>query len=177
MKKRTKAGRGIRFSDVSNSSIRNILFEISKSFENKMSFEDIVEEAMEFFDYKCPYTGEDIKNDYLTKKELFDLDHIVPQNKECCGLNVRGNMVYVKKEVNKNKNKKDYKDFILNYTNGTLEEKNMRIERIHEYQKHCGYDADKITQKIKPILEKIYLQVADNQKAFVSEILKKINQF
>lgn len=175
MSKKTKAGRGIRYSDVSNASIRNILFEISKSFKSNMTFECITNEAMEYFDFKCPYTGIDIKNDFEKNPELFDLDHIVPQNKECCGLNIRGNMIFVKKEINSKKRNTNFEDFILNQTDGTIEEKNERIKRIQAFQQYCGYDPVKIKAAINPILERIYREVEENQKAFIEEITQKIS--
>ena len=54
-------------STVSNQSIRNILGEISLSLFDEVT-DDYLFEAAKFFDFKCPYTGEDLKDEIESNK-------------------------------------------------------------------------------------------------------------
>lgn len=93
--KNRKSIKGHSESDVANSSIRKILSQLSKKFP--AVDEDYFKNCLEFFDYKCPYTDEklSIKNN--------ELDHIIPQNRKYCGLNVKGNIIICSPDANRKK--------------------------------------------------------------------------
>ena len=100
MSRLTKVAKGIAYGDVSNIAVRNILTEISKSINGNFTEQEMYD-TLDFFDWKCPYTGKDLRP--LIENDLggYATDHVYPQNKEWCGLNVKGNLIIVDKEANK----------------------------------------------------------------------------
>ena len=84
----TKAAAGLQFGDVSNSAIRNILTYTSIRLYGKFTRQDM-EDTLDYFDWKCPYTGSDLRNLIVNHSGGYATDHIVPQNKDYCGLNIK----------------------------------------------------------------------------------------
>lgn len=162
---KTKAARGIQFGDVANSSIRNILGSVSS-----ITAEEIYD-CEEFFDWKCPYTGRDLKADILSGKDTVAIDHIVPANRKECGLNIKGNLIFCDKIANSKKQGKNYKDFIDSLPI-SKNEKKERIEQIERFQKHFGYDPDMIKSILSPVLDDIYLEVCKKQAEYIKKIQK-----
>ena len=115
--KRTNPG------DAANIFVRCMLSDISDLFGG-FSKEDL-ERTVEYFDYKCPYTGEDISVEYKTGKWV--LDHLIPHNRESVGLNLYGNIIVTTRTTNSAKAAKSFEDFIRYETKGTSEEKESRI--------------------------------------------------
>ena len=136
--KNRKSIKGHSESDVANSSIRKILSQLSKKFP--AVDEDYFKNCLEFFDYKCPYTDEklSIKNN--------ELDHIIPQNRKYCGLNVKGNIIICSPDANRKKGTLTASDFLLGKTKkseqfwkekgSTLKEREERLEKLKEFQKN-----------------------------------------
>lgn len=129
--KRTNPG------DAANIFVRCLLCDISTLF-GIFTVEDL-EHTVQYFDYKCPYTGQDIREKY--ENSNFALDHIIPHNRASCGLHLYGNLVVTSKEVNSNKASKDYEDFIRNETEGSPAEKQARIDKIRCFIEESGYRA------------------------------------
>ena len=96
----------ISASDAANSFIRSLLSEISHSLGEWGKDEQ--KKTLDYFEYKCPYTGEDIREAY--EKGECDLDHIIGHNKDKCGLHIFGNLVWTTKTTNGKKSKFDAKD-------------------------------------------------------------------
>ena len=127
--KRTNPG------DAANIFVRCMLSDISDLLGG-FSREDL-ERTVEYFDYKCPYTGEDISVEYSTGKWV--LDHLIPHNRESLGLNLYGNIIVTTKNTNSAKSAKNFEDFIRYETQGSSEEKELRIKKIRQFQKESGY--------------------------------------
>lgn len=145
--KRTNPG------DAANIFVRCMLSDISDLLGG-FSREDL-ERTVEYFDYKCPYTGEDISVEYRTNKWV--LDHLIPHNRESVGLNLYGNIIVTTKNTNAAKAAKNFEDFIRFETNGTPEEKELRIKKIRNFQKESGYfDKVKNIDEIKELCQKEY---------------------
>jgi hypothetical protein len=60
MSRLTKVAKGIAYGDVSNIAVRNILTEISKSINGNFTEQEMYD-TLDFFDWKCPYTGKDLR--------------------------------------------------------------------------------------------------------------------
>jgi hypothetical protein len=103
----TKVAKGTAYGDVSNAAIRNILAEISRKGFGAVTEQDM-QDALDYFDGKCPYTGRNIQDAIDGKLGGYATDHIVPQNKEHCGLNVKGNLIIVDKQANAEKRDKTF---------------------------------------------------------------------
>ncbi len=139
--------------DAANIFVRCILSDISDRLGG-FSKEDL-ERAVQFFDYKCPYTGEDISVEYETGSWV--LDHLIPHNRESAGLNLYGNIIVTTRKTNSAKAAKNYEDFIRYNTGGTDEEKEARIRKIKDFQKGSGYfDKIKSIEVIKELCKKEY---------------------
>ena len=127
--KRTNPG------DAANIFVRCILSDVSDLLGG-FSADDLNKTA-EYFDYKCPYTGEDVSVEWNAKKYI--LDHLIPHNRESVGLHLYGNIIITTREINARKSSKSFEEFIRFGTKGTDEEKNARIQKIRKFQKESGY--------------------------------------
>lgn len=179
----TKVGRGLAFGDVSNASVRNILTEISRELRGSFNDDDM-RFTLDFFDWKCPYTGKDLRA--LIENDLggYATDHIYPQNKEWCGLNVRGNLAFVDKVANSKKGSQDVETFLLTNTEFLTDfdargwTRQQRLDKIKEFQKQCGYDPMQIRDIVRPLMEKRYEQIRDEQEQWIRDTmdaLKTVN--
>lgn len=150
--KRTNPG------DVANSFVRCMLCDLSSCVG---TFTDEEQKAtLEFFDYKCPYTGEDIREEYECGN--CELDHLIPQNRASCGLHVYGNLVYTTPFVNRKKRDLPFDKFILEKTNGSPEEKQARIDKIKRFVEESGYNV-KVSrlEEIKKYCQQKYQETQD----------------
>ncbi len=180
--KKSHAFKGASPSDISNSVIRNILPQISEMLYGKFKEEFIIE-TLDYFDWKCPYTGRPI-DEHL---EDFEIDHIIPQNKKDCGLNIRGNLVCSDKRANSMKNGLRADDFLLiqnvketkrkkleKFWEGTsIEERLERLDKIRKWQKECGYDPKTIKRKVQKIIEQMYKDVTNEQKRRIEQVVQQ----
>ena len=173
----TKVATGVAFGDVSNQAIRNILTEISKSIGGKFT-EQEMEDTLNYFDWKCPYTGRDLRQSIKNKDGSSVTDHIYPQNKEWCGLNVKGNLIFVDKEANNKKRDKDIDTFLLNDTTvlGKLDMKIRleRLQKIKDFQKICGYNPEQIRSIVGPILKVRYDELRFEQEKCIRDTLNAL---
>ena len=170
----TKVAKGVAFGDVSNQSIRNILTEISKSIGGRFTEQEMYD-TLDFFDWKCPYTGKDLRPLIEGNLGGYATDHIYPQNKEWCGLNVKGNLIIVDRAANDKKHNKDVETFLLNDQEvlGNLDEqtRKARLEKIKEFQKLCGYDPEQIRSIVSPLMQARYDEVRTEQERYISDAL------
>lgn len=158
--KRTNPG------DAANIFVRCMLSDISDLLGG-FSKEDL-ERTVEFFDYKCPYTGEDISVEYKTEKWV--LDHLIPHNRESAGLNLYGNIIVTTKKTNAAKAAKSFEDFIRFETKGTEEERERRIQKIRDFQKKSGYfDKVKNIGEIKELCRKEYDSIQKKLHEHISD--------
>ena len=158
--KRTNPG------DAANIFVRCMLSDISDLLGG-FSNEDL-ERTVEYFDYKCPYTGEDISVEYKTGKWV--LDHLIPHNRESVGLNLYGNIIVTTRKTNAAKSAKSFEDFIRYETKGTDEEKEKRIQKIRNFQKESGYfNKVKNIDEIKELCKKEYDNIQTRLKEHISD--------
>lgn len=173
----SKAGKGLHTGDVANSAVRFVLSTISV-YLGDVSADDM-EEAAKFFDYKCPYTGRDLKQEIMDKRAGKDapdivLDHIVSQNKDHCGLNVKGNLIWVDKKANGFKSKASFEDFIRKNKKiaATPDEREARINKIKAFQKESGYDPVAVAAAISPMLNDLYGKIQNDLEESADRIIK-----
>lgn len=175
---RTKVATGVAFGDTSNSAIRNILTEISKELYGSIT-NDQLHETMEFFHWKCPYTGEDLKPLIENGLGGYAADHIYPQNQNWCGLNVQGNLVLVSAEANSAKRGLDVETFLLTDTKALKDlDRSIRQERldnIRAFQAKFHYDPMRIRDVVRPIMEERYKIVREEQEACIRDVMAKLN--
>lgn len=173
----TKVASGVNFGDVSNQAIRNILTEISKELCGKFT-EQEMEDTLEYFDWKCPYTGRDLRNSIANQDGTYATDHIYPQNRDWCGLNVMGNLVIVDKKANSHKRDKDVETFLLTDTKslGTtdLATRQARLQKIREFQKDHRYDPEAVRDVIQPIMLARYDNVRAEQEKWIKDALDQL---
>lgn len=177
MKILTKVAKGVAFGDVSNQSVRNLLTEISKAIGGKFTEQEMYD-TLDYFDWKCPYTNKDLRPLIEGNLGGYATDHIYPQNKEWCGLNVKGNLIIVDREANNKKHNQDVETFLLKDQDvlGNLDEKTrqQRLEKIKEFQKLCGYDPQKIRSIVSPLMQARYDEIRRQQETCINEALTKL---
>jgi hypothetical protein len=115
---------GNEYGDAQNTAIRVFLKQFSKKFNTFFS-DDLKQKTLEYFNYKCPYSGDDISDG------KFVMDHIVSFNRECCGLHIYGNILLVTKEANNAKHHQPVEDFLKNEP--------AKLARIQKFMKDSGY--------------------------------------
>ena len=176
----TKVAKGIAYGDVSNVSVRNVLTEISKKAFGGIT-EQEMHDTLEDFEWKCPYTGKDLKNAIENRLGGYAIDHICPQNKKYCGLNIKGNLVFVDKEANNEKGDKSIEEFFNNQESRVLagvsqKDRNARLDKIKDFQKKCGYDPSAIQKIVSPLLNRQYDEIRKNQEAYIANAINEIKQ-
>lgn len=177
----TKVATGVAFGDVSNVAVRNVLTEISKSVFGGIT-EQEMEDTMAFFDWKCPYTGRELKDAVDKKDGTYATDHLYSQNREWCGLNVKGNLIIVDRKANSAKGGMDVKTFMetdsdfwrdLGVDKAT---RLARLEKIEEFQAACGYDPHKVRSTVSPLLVAYYDEVRVCQERMIAECLEGLDK-
>ena len=172
----TKVAKGVAFGDVSNQAVRNVLTEISKSIGGGFKEEDM-EKTLEYFSWRCPYTDEDLRP-LIAKGSGYATDHIYPQNRTWCGLNVKGNLIIVTKRANDVKHNQDVETFLLNDTKvlGTLDmpTRMKRLQKIKSFQMQNNYDPDKIRKIVSPLMEARYEEIRKEQEKCISDTLAEL---
>ena len=170
-----KAAKGFEFGDVSNQAVRNILTGISREVYGKFTAVEM-KKTLDYFGWKCPYTNEDLTDAIEKGQGDYAIDHIVPQNKEHCGLNVMGNLVYASKRANAKKGKKTAEEFLLTDTEvlGNLSrvEREARLKKIKDFQKECGYDPEAIQKALSPYFMEVYDDIRKEQEKRIADAIK-----
>lgn len=168
----TKVAKGVAFGDVSNQGVRNVLTEISKKTGGKFTEQEMYD-TLDYFDWKCPYTGRDLRKSIESEDGSYATDHIYPQNKDLCGLNVKGNLIIVDKKANAAKKSMSIEDFLLTDEKvlGTLDKKTRgeRLQKIKDFQTECGYDPEKIKNIVSTIMVSHYDEIRELQERCISK--------
>ena len=164
--RRTHAG------DAANIFVRCILSDISDMLGGCSA--DKIEQTIQYVDYQCPYTGQDLYT--IAEREKLAFDHLIPHDKESCGLNLYGNIIATTDTVYIKKGAKDFKDFIKNDTDGSDEEKAERIKKIEQFQQESGYfQKIKNTDEIKALCKKQYDFIQEQLKDLKSEYMNLLS--
>ncbi len=142
---------GNEYGDAQNIAVRVFLNQFSKKF-NTFFDDEYKQKTLKYFNYQCPYSGEDISDGN------FVMDHIVPFNRECCGLHVYGNILLVTKEANKNKHHHSLEKFLKNEPERLEKIKRFMEESgfagIHEiYNKQLCLNCESLYKKVRTVIE------------------------
>ena len=133
---------GYEHGDAQNSAVRCFLNQFSKNFDY---FNDYYKnKTLEYFDYKCPYTGVLLTSSNMVR------DHIVPLNKKSCGLHLFGNVLLVDRTANSVKSSKSLEEYLRNQPE--------RLEKIQKFIKVTGYleIQEKYQQYLHETCSKLY---------------------
>ena len=140
---------GYEYGDAQNIAVRCFLNQFSKNFQY---FDEYYKnQTLEYFDYKCPYTGVELTSSNMVK------DHVIPFNKKSCGLHVFGNVLIVDKKANSDKSSKSIEEYLKNYPE-RLQKKKKFIKvtgylEIHEkYQQYLCESCNKLYDEIYNIV-------------------------
>ena len=176
----TKVAKGVAFGDVSNASVRNILTEISKTIFGGITEQEMFDTMEQEFKWECPYTGRDLKSSIISKDGSYATDHIYPQNREWCGLNVKGNLIIVDREANNAKKGLDLDTFMEEDSDfwsklGVDRTTRMaRLKKIKDFQQKCKYDSEKIRAIVSPLLNERYEAIKVEQEKCIAQTLKAL---
>ena len=113
-----------------------------------------------------------LKDEYDNKTGNYAADHIYPQNKEWCGLNVKGNLVLVDKVANSAKKGIDVETFMKDDSDfwrdlGVDKATRMkRLNAIKSFQKRNGYDSNTIRSIVSSILNNRYNEIRVDSYTF-----------
>ncbi len=115
---------GYEYGDAQNTAVRVLLYQISK----KHNFFDSYykEKTLQYFNYKCPYTNLD-----LTTENKPEMDHIIPANKNSCGLHIYGNILIVARKANLAKGNQSIEEFLQNEP--------QKLYKIQKFMEESGY--------------------------------------
>ncbi len=172
----TKVAKGIAYGDVSNASVRNVLTEISKRIAGNFTEQEMYD-TLDFFEWRCPYTGKNLRPLIENNLGGYVTDHVYPQNKEWCGLNVKGNLLIVDNDANSRKRNQDVESFLLTDTSilRDLDEigqtRQERLDKIKKFQSICGYNPEHIREIVSPIMEARYNEIRTEQERCIANAL------
>ena len=173
----TKVAKGVAFGDVSNQAVRNILTEISKSISGNFTEQEMYD-TLDFFDWKCPYTDKDLRPLIEENRGGYATDHVYPQNREWCGLNVKGNLIIVDSLANSKKGQDDVEHFLLTNTEVLgdidIQIRQARLDKIKEFQKLCGYDPATIRKVVSPLMKDRYDEIRMEQIGCIQKVLDEL---
>ena len=114
---------GYEYGDAQNIAVRCFLNQFSKNFQY---FDEYYKnKTLEYFDNKCPYTDVELTSANMVR------DHVIPFNKEGCGLHVFGNVLIVDKKANSSKSSKPLEEYLKNEPE--------RLAKIQKFIKVTGY--------------------------------------
>lgn len=182
MKLLTKVAKGVSFGDVSNQAVRNILTELSNKLYGGITEQEMYDTMENEFGWKCPYTGRDLKASVLAKDGTYVTDHIYPQNRFDCGLNVKGNLIIVDREANAAKGKMNVKTFMETDSDFWTElgvdksTRMTRLKKIQDFQKKCGYDPEQIRTVVALLMQEHYNAVRVEQEKMIDNSLKELSK-
>ena len=152
---------GYEYGDAQNSSVRVFLNQFSKKFST--FFDDqYKQKTLEYFDYKCPYTGEDISGGKCVK------DHVIPFNKDECGLHLYGNILLVTHASNSKKGRKSVDEFLKNEPE--------KLEKIKQFVKESGFADihEKYDQHLKQNCKLLYEQTRKTIEEWVKNFAEAV---
>jgi hypothetical protein len=178
----TKVAKGVAFGDVSNQAVRNILTELSKKLYGGITEQEMYDTMENEFGWRCPYTDRDLKASVLAKDGTYATDHIYPQNRIYCGLNVKGNLIIVDKKANLKKDKMDVKTFMETdsefWTNLGVDKptRMARLKKIQDFQKKCGYDPDQVQTVVTSLMQEHYDAVRAEQERMIDKSLNELSK-
>lgn len=178
----TKVAKGLNFGDVSNQAVRNILSELSKKLYGGITEQEMEDTMEHVFGWKCPYTGRDLKASVLAKDGTYATDHIYPQNKEHCGLNVKGNLVIVDRKANTEKGRMDVETFMKTdsefWTDLGIDitTRLARLKKIQDFQADNGYDPNKIRTVVSSIMQGHYDAMRAIQEAVIDQSMDELKK-
>ena len=160
--------------DAANLFIRCLLCDISPSFGNYT--EEQEHQTLEYFDYKCPYTGEDIREAYEHHRSSLDLDHIIGHNRNDCGLHVYGNLVLTTKKTNSHKSSMDFKSFIMTKTTGSDAEKQARIKKIIDFMEETGFTSSRASyiDELRNFAKEEYDKIIEMSRTKCRELAERL---
>ncbi len=153
---------GNEYGDAQNSAVRVFLNQFSKKLpiflNNKYK-----QKTLEYFGNKCPYSGEVVSEDRFVK------DHIIPINKEKCGLHVYGNVLFVTREANAKKHSRSLEEY--------LKDDPEKLAKIEAFRRRTGYI--EFHKKYHCLLQKactiLYENVGNAIKNDLTEFMKSID--
>ena len=149
---------GYEYGDAQNMAIRCFLNQFSKNFNY---FDKNYElKTLEYFNYKCPYTGVTLTSANMVK------DHVIPFNKDCCGLHVYGNVLIVDKKANSDKSSKSIEEYLKNEPE--------RLAKIQKFIKVTGYKEihEKYQQYLCETCNELYDEIGDTIKKLKYDIIR-----
>lgn len=121
--------------DVANLMVRCLLSDASELLGGWTDGD--LKRTLSYFDFRCAYTGA------AYDPATFVWDHLIPHNKEACGLHVYGNLVPATRAANSAKAAKDFRVFLREphacLEGLTAEERETRIRRLEDFRLTTGY--------------------------------------
>ena len=175
----TKVAKGIAYGDVSNASVRNVLTEVSKRIGGSFT-EQEMQDSLDYFNWKCPYTGRDLRTSIEQRDGSYVTDHIAPQNQEGCGLNLKGNLVIVDRKANDAKRSTDIETFLLTDTkvlgSTDMATRKARLAKIRQFQKDCGCDTERVRLALSALMQQRYEEVRRRQEQWIEDCLAALAQ-
>lgn len=135
---------GYEYGDAQNSAVRVFLNQFSKRFDTYFDTK-WRRKTKEYFDNLCPYTGEQLDDEHL--------DHIIPFNKEHCGLHIYGNLLVVSSKANKLKHNRLIEEF--------LKSEPERLIKIQKFMQESGFNEiyNQYNDELKLVSKNLYEQI------------------
>ncbi len=137
---------------------------------------DELDRTVRYFDYKCPYTGQDIRQSFY--HDDYVIDYLIPMDISSWGLHLYGNIIVTTREVLKRKRRNFFENFIYHCTEGTEEERIQRIEKIRNFQEPYLFHYRKIqkNEALKELCKSKYNSILEQLEKLESDYLSIIHR-
>lgn len=173
-------------SDIGNNAIRIFLQSVGKTYDKKRGITDSVsgqtckKKLLKIFNNKCAYCNCNLvlnkKNSSIkstSESKEITIDHLIPMNRKCLGLDSWGNIVPSCLDCNRDKHDKDWKDFIKSVSK-SKEEADSRIKKIDDYIVEMKYNPN---LEMHEIVGNLYEDVSEVAQTLINLRIKHANEY
>jgi hypothetical protein len=156
--------------DIANTALRIFLQEMGVAYDEERGREPYKRakhfaEVQAFFGGRCCYCGVEFASDTPAVE-----DHLVPMNKSDLGLHAWGNIVAACQRCNAKKQRKDWRDFIIERAGVAAPERHAKMREFLE-----EYDY-KPTFELREVAEELYEEVGSIAMTLIGVKIKRVRE-
>lgn len=156
--------------DIANTALRIFLQEMGAAYDEERGRSPYkgskhFKEIQDFFGGRCCYCGIDFSTSTPPVQ-----DHLIPMNKADLGLHAWGNIVPACQSCNASKQRKDWRDFIIERAGADAGERHARVRDFLD-----TYDY-KPTFQLREVAEELYEEVGSIAMTLINTKIRRVRE-